>query len=300
MSFTASGWRVYGLLVLMPLFFSSNVIFGRVAVTYFEPWTLAALRWGITGLVLLPLAWPWFQANRDQLKAQWPWLLFGGFLGMWICGAIVYYALRYTTATNGTLIYTASPVMILLLDWLLRGRAISVREVIGIVLGLLGVFYIVLNGEFARLLALQFNAGDLFFVLTALSWALYSLVLKRDGLQNIPTVPLFVAVCLAGFVTLAPFMAMELVYTAALPTNGTAWLLLAGIVAISSILAFLTFQIGVKVVGPSTTGIFMYLLPPYGILMAVLFLGETFETYHAIGICLVMGGVILATFPKRR
>jgi drug/metabolite transporter (DMT)-like permease len=56
----------------------------------------------------------------------------------------------------------------------------------------------------------------------------------------------------------------------------------------------------VRVFGPATAGITLYMMPPVSILMATLFLGETFETYHAIGIVLVTGGVIIATAPIGR
>ena len=62
-------------------------------------------------------------ATRSELLAEWGRIALLGFLGMWICGALVYLALRYTTATNATLIYTTSSVMILLLDWALRDRS---------------------------------------------------------------------------------------------------------------------------------------------------------------------------------
>jgi drug/metabolite transporter (DMT)-like permease len=55
----------------------------------------------------------------------------------------------------------------------------------------------------------------------------------------------------------------------------------------------------VKVVGPSTTGLFMYLLPPYGVLMSVVFLGEELHLYHFAGFAFIMAGLILATAPRR-
>ena len=49
--------------------------------------------------------------------------------------------------------------------------------------------------------------------------------------------------------------------------------------------------------GAPVTGIFMYLLPVYGVGMAVMVLGEQFELYHLAGILAVSGGVIIASFP---
>ena len=69
------------------------------------------------------------------LIAQWKLIVLLGFLGMWICGGIVYVALQYTTATHGTLIYTASPVIVVLLGALLARRALPLAQAIGVVLG---------------------------------------------------------------------------------------------------------------------------------------------------------------------
>ena len=103
------------ILAVMPLFFVSNLIIGRPAVETVPPFTLAALRWGLACLILAPIAWPDVRQHAGTLIAQWKLIALLGFLGMWICGAIVYVALQYTTATHGTLIYTASPVIVVLL-----------------------------------------------------------------------------------------------------------------------------------------------------------------------------------------
>ena len=83
-----------------------------------------------------------------------------------------------------------------------------------------------------------------------------------------------------------------------MPSSERAWTGLAGIVVFSSLIAFGGYQFGLRRFGPATTSVFMYLLPAYGVLMSVVFLGEAFETHHAIGIVLVLGGVVLATRPS--
>jgi drug/metabolite transporter (DMT)-like permease len=92
----------------MPLFFASNLIIGRLAIETVPPWTLAALRWSIASLILAPFAWSDVRDHAETIVARWKLIVLLGFLGMWICGGIVYVALQYTTATHGTLIYTAS------------------------------------------------------------------------------------------------------------------------------------------------------------------------------------------------
>ena len=287
----------YLLLSVMPLCFSTNLVFGRATVPVVEPWTLAGLRWSFACLILLPFCWKDVVANAQVFRSNWILLAILGFLGMWICGAVVYFALRYTSATNGVLIYTSSPIFIILIERYFRGRKISLREICGITVAVLGVVVIVTTGSIQKLLGLDFNLGDLLIVISALSFAIYSVLLKRTEFSNVATLPMFTMVCLAGAATLLPFTLIEIQLTGSFPTGQFEWINIGGIVVVSSILAFLTYQIGVKAVGPSITGLFMYLMPAYGVALSVIFLGETLHTYHIVGSILIVSGLIIATIP---
>ncbi|WP_436641531.1 DMT family transporter [Microbaculum sp. FT89] len=287
--------RAYVILAFMPLFFSSNLVLGRAALDFVEPWTQAFWRWGLASVILLPFAWAGIRRNADALLAQWRLIALLGFLGMVVCGGFVYLALRHTTATNATLIYTTSPVFVLVLEVLFRGQRVSLRQIAGIVLAFVGVVVIVMHGELKRLLGLSLNPGDLGIAFAAFAWAIYSVLLRRPSLQGFPTTVLFDVIALSGAVLLIPFMAWETVAVAPVPLEAAAWISLIGLAIFSSVLPFLSYQYGVKVVGPSITSAFLYLLPVYGVLMAVTFLGEEFHTYHAVGFVLVTAGVILAT-----
>ena len=288
-------FSIYLLLAAMPLFYSSNQVLGRYVVLSTPPVGLAFWRWAIAFMLLLPFCRRGLRAHAPALRAAWPSLLTLGFLGMVICGAVVYEGLRHTTATNGTLIFSAAPVAIVILEWLWRGRRVSVVEGVGIAAALAGVLTILCRGDPDILLGLRFDIGDLGIVAGALSWSVYSLVLKRPALQALPTLPLFAAIAGAGTLLLAPGALLEALFVGGPPARGDVWLGILGLAIVPSLLAFLSFQIGVKAVGPSLTGIFAYLMPIYGVLMAVVFLGESFEPYHAAGMALTVSGVVLAT-----
>ena len=289
--------KTYVILAFMPLFFSTNIIFGRVAVASVEPWTLAFIRWFSCALILTPFIAPSIVQHMAIFKKQWKRLLLLGFLGMWICGALVYLALKYTTATNGTLIYTSSPVLIIFLEWIFRGRKVGIREFVGIAIAMLGVLIIIFRGSTEVLMSLNFNSGDLLFVLSAISWSIYSVLLKTPEFDTVPTISLFAVIAFMGALTLAPFTIIEIVSYDSFPTSLPSWTNIAGIVLFASLIAFSAFQFGVKMAGAPVAGIFMYLLPVYGVGMAVMVLGEKFEHYHLAGILTVSGGVIIATIP---
>ncbi|SMC67787.1 DMT family transporter [Rhizobium sp. RU36D] len=288
-------WAFY---FLAPVFFSSNLIFGRGITGDIAPFTTAFIRWAGSALIILPFVY----ADRRTAIAfvrdhtlLWLWL---GILGMGICGGFVYWALTLTSASNATLIYTTSSLFIILLQWMFQGRPISLRELAGMVIAFAGVAVIVLKGSLAALAALTFNIGDLGILVAAIAFALYSLALRNPAMKEIAPLPLFGLLAISGAVVLLPPALYEVLTGGLLPDSPSDWWKLGGIILFASLAAFYCFQHAVRVFGPAMAGVTLYLMPPISIVMAVVFLGETFHTYHAAGIILVMGGVLLASLPR--
>src|SRR5205085_12098274 len=63
----------------------------------------------------------------------------------------------------------------------------------------------------------------------------------------------------------------------------------------ASVIAFICWNKGVSVVGANAAGFTVHLLPAFGTILAIIFLGESFGLYHAIGVATILGGVVLAT-----
>jgi drug/metabolite transporter (DMT)-like permease len=293
-----SRFGIYLLLAALPLLFVSNVIIGRAVANLIEPWTLAFWRWMLASLILLPFAGRALVENRVRLRAAAGDIFILGFLGMLVCGGGVYLSLHWTTAIHGMLIYTASPLLVVLLEAAFFGAPITLSRLLGMLVGFGGVATIVLEGEPQRLFTLGFNPGDIGMAICAASWAIYSVWLKRERVQAIPTLPAFAAICIAGTLTLVPLMAFEAI-SGYFPTGLNAWAAIVVLAIVPSVLAYGAFQLGVQIVGPSVTSVSMYLLPIYGVVIANVTLGESFRAYHAAGLALVLAGVALATMPFR-
>ena len=292
---TSSRLRAYLILAVMPLLFASNLAIGRAAIDIVPPWTLAFMRWSLAALVLLPFAWSGVRQNAKAIIAEWPRFALLGFLGMWICGGIVYLALTITTATHAMLIYTSSPPMVVLLAAILARKPLPLSRLLGIVLAITGVAVTASRGNLAGVLNLDLNLGDLGIFICATSWAIYSLVLKRRAFEAIPTIASFFVIAAVGTLMLLPCMLYEIATVGGFPASQKAWASIAGLVIFASVLSYSSYQYSVRTIGPSITSIFMYLMPAYGIVLAVFFLGESFRLYHAIGLALAIGGVVLAT-----
>lgn len=291
---------IFALLAFMPLFFVSNLIIGRAVATAVEPSTLAFWRWLIATLLLLPFAWRGLVANAVSFRALWRQLLLLGVLGMILCGTGVYLSLRYTTASNAALIYASSSIFIVVMEVLFFGMRLSASRLLGTLIGFAGVVTIVLHGEPQRLLSWQFNVGDIGIAIAAISWAAYSVILKRKELAQLPTLPLFAAIAMAGTLVVFPLMIFETVAFNSFPSERNEWIAIVALAIFPSALAFWLYQVGVKYAGPTVTGLSLYLLPVYGVGMAVLLLGEQLYAYHAVGFVLVIAGIALATEPFKQ
>lgn len=285
------------IMLLSSLFFSTNIVFGRGLGDDVDPFILAFIRWTCAFLILTPFIYREKTAVFKFIKTRTRLWLIMGFLGMWICGAIVYWSLRYTTASNATLIYTTSSLFIILIERFLRGRPIGSREILGIVIAFIGITIIVLRGNVSSLSSFRFNPGDIGILIAAFSWAVYSILQKSANDSTLSNLASFGMMAAAGSLLLFPFALFQAAMGGALPHSFDDTWRIGGIVVFSSLLAFSCYQHAVRVFGASFAGIFFYLSPPISIVLAVVFLKEQFETYHAFGIGFTMTGVILATIP---
>ena len=216
-SFLRSGPpAAYGLYIVGSALLASNPVVGRAAAHVVPPIGLAFWRWLIAFLIVLPFALPGLLTHRGQLKAQWRRYLLLGVLGQGISGAIVYYGLERTSATNASLIYATSPAMILALAAVWLGDAIRPRQVLGILLAMAGVLVILTRGDPEALLHLSFNVGDLLVLTGAVSWSVYTILLRQSG-TPLPVVTAFAANAFAGVLVLAPFYAWETVAVRPVP-----------------------------------------------------------------------------------
>lgn len=281
------------LIALVPLLFSTNSVIGRAVAGETGPWTLAFLRWTLAFLILAPFAIPSLLAHSRAILARAPEILLLSFLGMVICGGVFYQALHLTTATNATLVYASSNVLILLLEWLFRGRRISPRQLVGTLLALAGVGVVTLGSD--ELAAFAVNPGDLLVVIASLAWAIYSVLLKRPGLTELPGLALFAAIMLGGIALLLPMMIWENLSGSGLPVTWSAWGAVFLVALLPSVGAYSGYQYGIRRFGPGTMAMSSYLWTPYAIILAMIFLGEALRPYHLIGIALIIPGIVMAT-----
>lgn len=288
-------WRQpYILLTLTPLFWAGNAVIGRAIVDDVPPAMMSEIRWTGAFLILLPFAW-------SELKQDWPVILrslgilallsFSGLAGF---NTILYWALQYTTAINTSLLQSAMPLVIGLWSLALFADPLRPMQVAGIAVSLVGVTAVIAQGELARLLALDFNRGDVAMLVAVALYAFYSAILRKR--PPIKARSLLAVTMGLSVLMLVPVVAVEgLVTEASIANAPGVWIGLGYIILFPSLIAYACFNRGVELIGANRAGPFFHLIPLFAAIMAVLFLGEELALYHGIGAAFILGGVALAS-----
>ncbi|MFI4888294.1 MAG: DMT family transporter [Burkholderiales bacterium] len=284
----------YALLTLAPLFWSCNWIVGRGLSHDVPPFAMTFFRWLFALVILAPFAAPRLRQDAPLVRRHWKALLALGVIGIATHNALAYLGLRYTTAVNGVILNSFIPVMIVALSWVLLRERLAPLQVAGIVVSLCGVLTILSQGSFARLAGLRLNGGDLLIIASMAMWSIYTIGLRYrpPGMHVLSF--LFVIVCI-GDVAVLPMYALETWLGEPMRwTAGTAAALF-GVALFSSVLAYLFWNRGVERVGANVAGLFVHLMPVFGVILAWLILDERLAPFHIVGILLILCGIFITS-----
>jgi drug/metabolite transporter (DMT)-like permease len=282
------------LFFVVPAALVSNMIAARWIGGTIPPVATAFWRWALTLIILTPFTAAALWRGRAEIRREWRSFLLLGFLGMGICGAPTYIAGRTTTATNIGLIYAACPVLIVLFARFGYGERIGLARVAGIALALAGAGWIVLRGEPLNILHLNFVEGDLLIALGAISWAIYSVLLKYKRTALDATTRL-AAITAFGVAVNVPFLLGEMAFYAVPDYGPQDWAVFLFLALVPGIMSYLGYSIVVGTLGAGAASLLMYLVPLYGPTLAWLVLDERLAAYHLVGAAMLLPGLYLGT-----
>jgi drug/metabolite transporter (DMT)-like permease len=287
MRFTA--WLV---LIATLLIWSGNWIVARAVRDDVSPAVATVGRLLVVLAILAPFALPGIARKwRGFSKRDW-WILAAlGLAGGGPHLGLQWLGLHYTTAASGILYLSTTPIFILLLSRPLLRERIRAPQWAGVAVSFCGVLLIATQGEPA---ALSFNRGDLMALASMMMWASYTVLLRvrRDPLE---VLELLVMVCLFGFVFMLPWLGWEALGSGrlALGLHGTLAVLYSAIGSL--LLAYAGWSYVVARLGAARAGVTLHLMPAFGVVLSMLFLGEYPRWYHFAGIALILAGVGTST-----
>lgn len=170
-------------------------------------------------------------------------------------------------------------------------------QFLGFVLSLAGVLCIIFKGDWGLALGLQANIGDVLMLGSVSTFTIHTLLYKNKA-QGFPERAMFTLMMLGGLLITLPMVIWEN------QANHWSWISrveiihVVGVLGLNifpSLLAYHFWNSALKKVSANKVGIFLYLVPVYTTAISILFLGESFKTFHAIGGLLIFAGVLLVT-----
>ncbi len=289
----------HAFLVLATLFWAGNFVVGGPLVEVLPPFGLNLIRWCIALAVLIPLTLLREGTAFIRPAARlWPSLLVMGVTGVLLFNSLVYLALSETSSINAALINGATPIIALFIAAALGYGRPTGRGLLGSLVCLLGVAWVVSRGSLETLMNLSPNRGDLFMLVAAFCWALYTVLSGRVTHQISPLAATTASVVLA-FPLLVLAGGYELVTRehAEITPAVLAGFLYVGLAA--GVAAFLAWNAGIGRLGAARGAIFLNLVPVFTAAIAIPVLGERLVTAQILGGLLVLLGVSLVSYQRR-
>lgn len=289
----------YASAVLDWLLSAGVYIAARWANAEMPPWTLCFWRLALAAAILLPFVRHHLPAMARLVRSRPMALLAVGGIGLTLCQGLIYTGLHYTDATTAGIIMALCPVMTMVLARLLLGEALSGWQAMGAVLSLFGMVAIVARGDLPALMRLQVNAGELLIVGSALSWGLYTVLLRRlkFGIERLPLLVLLLG---AGAIVAAPLYGLELFQDERSALDSKGLLALAYVAGPGGAFMYYLYNRSVDTLGASRAGMLLYLQTAFVALLAYLFLGERLHAYHLVGAAIIVAGLLIANLLKPR
>ena len=272
---------------------ASNLVVARGGVEFVPPISLAFWRWTVVVLILLPFTYLLLIKNLKLIKKEFKKLFFLGAMGCGVCGAFPFLAGETTTVTNMGIIYTSSPIFIILISAIFFNEKVNFIKIIGLVSCLIGVFAIIIKGDLNLLLNLSFTIGDLWMLAASIGWALYSIYLFYWK-SELPIFQRFTLVAFFGAVSLFPFYIIEEIAVQRTLFNSQFFLWVVFAAISPGIIAFTLYTQVQKSLGASLTGFTLYIFTIYAAIYGFIFFNEKLESFHYMGTILVFLGVYLA------
>lgn len=257
----------------------------------FTPVEMYVYRFAVAYLLLLCFTFKKMMANnwKDELN-----LLICG-----VCAGSLYfitenYALKFTTAGNVSLLASISPIFTTILMGIVFRERIKFGVILGSVIAFIGVGCIILSsGEGLTLMP----KGDLLALSAAISWAIYSIVVKK-------LIPVYNSLFITrklffyGVITALPllFMQPEPFHLHLLVDFSQMKYLYSFLflVILCSVMAYLIWNETMKALGPVTANNYLYAQPLVTMIVAAIMINESISLLGYIGCVLIIGGLIIS------
>lgn len=284
--------KAYGFLLITALIWGGNAVAGKLAVGHISPLFMTFLRWIVALAAIVAISVPQMRRDRPQIVRNLPYLIVMGVVGFTSFNALLYSALHYTTAINAVIEQAGMPVVIFVFNFLLFRMRTGLAQVAGFLLTLIGVALTASNGDLFSLFALKLNFGDFLMLIAVFVYAAYTVGLRMK--PDIHWKSMMATTAFGALLAAIPLALYELSEGALVAPDVRGWFVVLYIGLFPSLVAQICFIKGVEAIGANRAGLFINMVPIFGMLLSLLLLGEDLHLFHIISLALVLGGIIVS------
>ena len=286
--------KAYVMLVCASLFWAGNFMVGKYAFfSEIPPLSLVFYRWSLVWIILLPFTYKEIIKYKDTILDNLPLLFFLGLTSVGLFNSFTYLSLIYTQVINSSLFNTAIPAIIILLCFLFKVEKTNKFQLSGLFISVCGILAIITKLNLDILLSLNFNKGDLIMIGGALTWGIYSTLLKKKKF-TLPLLTLVHIVCTFGLVSVFPQFLYEVWNGQVIKFDIDLFYTLIFLALFPSIGSYYCWAGAVSIIGANRAGIFLSLIPLFSTIMAIALYNEKFQFFHLIGAILILVGLYLS------
>ncbi|MEJ7671606.1 MAG: DMT family transporter [Chitinophagaceae bacterium] len=284
--------------VITVIIWSGNFIIARGLYKQIPPVSLAFYRWALASIIIFFLGYKGFIAEKAFVFKTRKYFFWVALMGITLFNTFIYVAGHTTSAINLALIgTTAAPIFAIIISAIFLKELITPLRFTGLLFCIAGVVMLLSKGSMNTLLAFRFTAGDVWILLSAFVFSIYTVLVKRKPAAVSAVTFLFV-VFIGGTLLLLPFFIAETLLTPPILWDGN---LLGSILYLgigASVIAFFCWNSAISRIGSVRTALFGNLIPVFSTLEAVWLLGETITVIHIISGALVITGLVLANLKN--
>lgn len=270
----------------------ASFIATKISLRDLSPVTVVWLRF-LIGVVILGVA----ARLRNQVslprKQEWPYLALLGFLGITFHQWLQSTALLTVQASTTAWVVATTPVFIAILSWLFLHEKLDWLQVSGIIFAAFGVLLVVSKGSIKDILSGTYGTtGDILIVISALNWAIFSILSSRGLKKYQPTQMMF-------FVMLIGWLLTSILFFTGRGFSDIphiTWTSFAGICFLGifcSGLAYIAWYDGLQALPATQIGAFLYIEPLVAVIVAWVILAERIILMTLIGGVIILLGVRL-------
>ncbi|NGQ94781.1 DMT family transporter [Brevibacillus sp. SYP-B805] len=279
------------MLAAVVVIWGANYTIGKFGMQALSPDVFTLTRFLLVIPVLLFLV-KWREGTLGIRKRDIPAFLLAALVGITLYQTLFVASLKYTTATNASLLVAMSPIFTVAIALLKRQERLTPMLIAGSLLAVTGVILVKGAGEHGLSFTLESLRGDVIAGVASFLFGCYPFTTARlTKTYSAMKITLYTA--LFGSLFLALYCGADLmsVHWAALPASAWWSLLYAAYPVTAYSLA--VWNYGMEVQGASRVMPFMYLVPVTAILVAMVWIGEKMNGWQWLGAVMILGGVFL-------